>query len=253
MSASERLRELLRRFAESRPAENPSGAPSSDEKRSLMNSAARCYERAGEWERAGQLFEVLQMHVDAARNYRQAGNWHRAALEFRYARQYAVAAESYLQAGEFAEAARVYELFFDRLDAAWVWAEYLHSYNHARELVRAWRGSPFIVPRMLDPVGGPPTAIDGDIVEIRCDVALVGPATAARRLRLLVDRLQHPDVALSVRRSIPWSRIVARHLRRPDLEQMILAAAVARGQPNAQAEWDAWTKDYGRPSRAVSR
>jgi tetratricopeptide (TPR) repeat protein len=199
----------------------------------LLQRAANCYLKAGELDEAGRVFELLGEFRQAARCHEQRQRFAEAAELYEKDDDWPDAARCYFAAGHYDTAAIVYERAGELLSAAWIWAEHAHRYEHTRTLLRTLQAQ------------AQTHVADIAVVAARCDAGTHAHATAVRALRALLDDVRaataipHVVAARVLRRC----EAIATTLRRPDLHQMVMATAVARGMAGAERQWETWALD----------
>ena len=213
----------------------------------LLQRAARCYQRADLLEDAARLCleigEILEYAVIQERRGLQGEAGHafaRAAREMTSERAtftWRDAARCFGAAGLIQEQADALERSGDLTHAGWILAHRAQRYQGARALVE--RVAP----------SEPTTMLEVEAVRARCDGGSGRQVEACRRLHRVVSAM-HGDLPPTAPcgRLIDWGIATAAVLSRYDLAATLHMAAIARKLEGAEERWHNWKRDLTRAS-----
>lgn len=214
------------------------------EQRELLESAVRCYLRAGEEDAACRVLGLLEAWGDAAGLHERAGRVAEAAALYERARRPLDAARCHRAARRFDEEARCLIAGEDLLGAAWVLAHDLRRFEEARAVIARFdeHVAAETTPKEGTAAEPPVRRLPGSPLErswvlARCDL---GQGRRGAATRTVVE--QAPQLAATFwgSRAVAWALALCDLLRRPDLTAILFAGS-AGADDRIEAEWDEWT------------
>lgn len=215
------------------------------EQRELLESAVRCYIRAGEGDAACDVLASLGAWGDAAGLHERAGRMTEAATMYERADRLLDAARCHRAMGRLDEEARCLIVGEDLLGAAWVLAHDLRRFEEARAVVlrfddqaSAKVGAKEETIADVPTVRPPESPLEQRWVLARCDLGQGRRAVATRTLSENAPQLAG---TFAGSRAVAWALALSDLLRRPDLTAIIFAGSTG-ADDRIEADWDQWTQ-----------
>ena len=176
-----------------------------------LADACRVWEEIGEYREAAAIYEQQEKWEQAARCYLKVGDWSKAAWCYQSNSQPLEAAECWLKGQQ-------------PLKAAWVRADQLQEIYQSYAILEEVEAK------------SEREKLEKELITARCEVNQRKKASAASRVRKLVNSLNNAQP----KHLYEWAIRVAEVLNRPDLSALIYSAAVKGRMPNAIGEWEKW-------------
>ncbi|NEO80540.1 SUMF1/EgtB/PvdO family nonheme iron enzyme [Moorena sp. SIO4G3] len=193
-------------------------------KREMLQKAAQCYVKAGWLADASRVWEEIGEYREAAAIYEQQEKWEKAAQCYVQVQDWSKAARCYQNNSQAQPAAKCWLQAGEPLKAAWVGADQLKQIYQSYAILEEVEAKSTI------------EKLEKELITARCEVNQRKKASAASRVRKLVNSLKNPQP----KHLYEWAIRVAEVLNRPDLSTLIYSAAVKARIPNAIAEWEKW-------------
>lgn len=182
----------------------------------LRDDACRCLEEAGEFAAAGREYEALRRPEQAAGAYQRGRLWREAA-------------RCLLAAGRPLDAARAFESAGELLAAAWVLADTVGRYDHARAVAVGVA------------TATPAESIERALVMARCEAGNGNRRHAAELLATAMGEFARLAPGVDYERLFDRALTIGGHLERADLAIALFALARKAGALcDLERRWEAW-------------
>ena len=171
----------------------------------LLQRAARCYVIEGWADDACRLFDTLGDDRSAAPYHERLGRFYVAAQCYYRVSEWQNAARCFLKCDQKKEAALCLEKCGETIQAGWIWANDVHQYYHARNLIQN-----FAPQNITDEIAA-------ELILTRCDAGLDSFDQAGKKLRKVIVRIFETENQAQFSTFKDWMLVIADTIGRPDL------------------------------------
>jgi hypothetical protein len=196
----------------------------------LLYRAAQCYRHARLEQDALRLYEILKDYRQIAQYHENQQHWSIAARYYIMISEWENTARCYQRAGMHDKEAEARLRAGTPIQAAWLWAHYVHQYRRALATIVDIDITEIVV------------RLQVELIQARCDAGMRQTKAAARRIRAVAANFNNSSLRTSLPRLFEWSLDIVMVMQRYDLAQELHAAYLETGIYNSLDIWTKWAE-----------